>query len=81
MHAAQLRMAVTKIIDTLIRSDVKALVDQFRVAKDDQRSAAAARLGNAGATIVGRFDALSACLLYTSPSPRDQRGARMPSSA
>ena len=22
-----------------------------------------------------------ACLLYTSPSPRDQRGARMPSSA
>ena len=60
MHAAQLRMAVTRIIDTLIRSDVKALVDQFRVAKDDQRTAAAARLGNAGATIVGRFDALSA---------------------
>ena len=25
-----------------------------------------------------RFDS---CLLYTSPSPRDQRGARMPSSA
>ena len=24
---------------------------------------------------------LNACLLYTSPSPRDQRGARMPSSA
>ena len=23
----------------------------------------------------------SACLLYTSPSPRDQRGSRMPSSA
>ena len=23
----------------------------------------------------------SGCLLYTSPSPRDQRGARMPSSA
>ena len=26
-------------------------------------------------------DALSFCLLYTSPSPRDQRGSRMPSSA
>ena len=26
---------------------------------------------------VGRYD----CLLYTSPSPRDQRGSRMPSSA
>ena len=27
------------------------------------------------------FLALSSCLLYTSPSPRDQRGSRMPSSA
>ena len=27
-----------------------------------------------------RYDA-GACLLYTSPSPRDQRGSRMPSSA
>ena len=26
-------------------------------------------------------DQLQACLLYTSPSPRDQRGSRMPSSA
>ena len=26
-------------------------------------------------------DAMLACLLYTSPSPRDQRGSRMPSSA
>ena len=26
-------------------------------------------------------DHISACLLYTSPSPRDQRGSRMPSSA
>ena len=24
---------------------------------------------------------ITSCLLYTSPSPRDQRGARMPSSA
>ena len=27
------------------------------------------------------FDTLFGCLLYTSPSPRDQRGSRMPSSA
>ena len=27
------------------------------------------------------LDAISTCLLYTSPSPRDQRGSRMPSSA
>ena len=27
------------------------------------------------------IEALNTCLLYTSPSPRDQRGSRMPSSA
>ena len=27
------------------------------------------------------IDKLNRCLLYTSPSPRDQRGSRMPSSA
>ena len=26
-------------------------------------------------------DEVASCLLYTSPSPRDQRGSRMPSSA
>ena len=31
---------------------------------------------NFGSIVVGIF-----CLLYTSPSPRDQRGSRMPSSA
>ena len=29
----------------------------------------------------GDFRRLWICLLYTSPSPRDQRGSRMPSSA
>ena len=29
----------------------------------------------------GQFAQVSICLLYTSPSPRDQRGSRMPSSA
>ena len=29
----------------------------------------------------GRSSSLGTCLLYTSPSPRDQRGSRMPSSA
>ena len=30
---------------------------------------------------INQFDHLKICLLYTSPSPRDQRGSRMPSSA
>ena len=29
----------------------------------------------------GRMGLITTCLLYTSPSPRDQRGSRMPSSA
>ena len=39
--------------------------------------------GHAIAAVVTRDDAVRswACLLYTSPSPRDQRGSRMPSSA
>ena len=31
--------------------------------------------------ILDAADRLLPCLLYTSPSPRDQRGSRMPSSA
>ena len=31
--------------------------------------------------VLGPGDKLSICLLYTSPSPRDQRGSRLPSSA
>ena len=34
-----------------------------------------------GAAFTDLLDDLCACLLYTSPSPRDQRGSRMPSSA
>ena len=34
-----------------------------------------------GALLDETYKGLSACLLYTSPSPRDQRGSRMPSSA
>mgnify|MGYP003315969912 CR=1 FL=1 len=33
------------------------------------------------ATLAWQIPKTSACLLYTSPSPRDQRGSRMPSSA
>ena len=34
-----------------------------------------------GFTLSGLVALAGACLLYTSPSPRDQRGSRMPSSA
>ena len=31
--------------------------------------------------VIGNLETTTTCLLYTSPSPRDQRGSRMPSSA
>ena len=34
-----------------------------------------------GFSEIGAPEEITACLLYTSPSPRDQRGSRMPSSA
>ena len=34
-----------------------------------------------GSVVATEGSIIPACLLYTSPSPRDQRGSRMPSSA
>ena len=36
---------------------------------------------NAGSNVQLLYSGNATCLLYTSPSPRDQRGSRMPSSA
>ena len=41
----------------------------------------ASRLKHAHISQAGDFRTHCVCLLYTSPSPRDQRGSRMPSSA
>ena len=40
-----------------------------------------ARLLDVGPHVISDEELLELCLLYTSPSPRDQRGSRMPSSA
>ena len=46
------------------------------------RAAAGVAAGAAAsAATVGAYHVDIGCLLYTSPSPRDQRGSRMPSSA
>ena len=52
----------------------------------DQRTGLIAdRKEDGGAVVAGRWTGFLGnnkdCLLYTSPSPRDQRGSRMPSSA
>lgn len=59
MHADELRMAVTKVVEILEKTEIRSVVDQYRSAKGDKRTAAAARLGHAGAVIMERLDALS----------------------
>ena len=73
-------------------SDLAALVATRR----EEQHAAAARLGAAAVHFIGCVDGelvadratteavcrvIRACLLYTSPSPRDRQKSRMPSSA
>ncbi len=60
MHADELRMAVTKVVDILNKTDIRSAVDRYRSARGDQRTAAAARLGHAGAVIMERIDSMSA---------------------
>ena len=48
---------------------------------DDVQGAQILASGQAHKNLRLVFDYRYTCLLYTSPSPRDQRGSRMPSSA
>ena len=48
---------------------------------DETRAGARNSLDYAGAEVAAMQAEAYPCLLYTSPSPRDQRGSRMPSSA
>ena len=63
----------------LLKSGEEVIADikEFRDSKDDLVS----YLFKDPHCIKINTDQLLICLLYTSPSPRDQRGSRMPSSA
>ena len=56
---------------TITGAETEALTNQFRLTSETA----------VNETLKKRGKAPKACLLYTSPSPRDQRGSRMPSSA
>ena len=66
------------------RYDCDGLGEEYCL-DDDEGSTLAAHGGIARGAKLAIFDILDEyygiCLLYTSPSPRDQRGSRMPSSA
>ena len=55
---------------------VQSVLDLAREHGVDRMLCISITLGNDGPRQLAK-----ACLLYTSPSPRDQRGSRMPSSA
>ena len=63
-------------IETFKQRISKQSRQQLNISFKDARSITAADIKDKIAYIVG-----TPCLLYTSPSPRDQRGSRMPSSA
>ena len=59
-------------------ADVATEAEQRDVAEGDKIYSLNDRLPGLFIVMNGQ---VSVCLLYTSPSPRDQRGSRMPSSA
>ena len=62
-----------------LRNDLEAFLDHRSVSV--RPTSALVRLGRRACRSRLFLGAAVACLLYTSPSPRDQRGSRMPSSA
>ena len=71
---------IAALVDTA-RVDESRLLQVLLYSDDDTQMPPKARLSDEQIAAVRRWIELGACLLYTSPSPRDQRGSRMPSSA
>jgi len=59
MHADQLRLAIDQIVDSLEVSGILSAIRDYRVAKGDQRSVAAALLEHAGGMLMERMEAVT----------------------
>ena len=82
------RQALVRELHLALLSEVgaRSVCDHLRRrVRDAALDAVLARVNEEGATVVeevqGLLRTLGACLLYTSPSPRDLSTSRMPSSA
>ena len=64
----------------ILDAEIKTLAYSPSAGIDPLREQIAAYYGRLGHNISDQ-QVIVTCLLYTSPSPRDQRGSRMPSSA
>ena len=71
------------LVDELLNGDApgEALAALRRMVDDYAFDEAGEALVRAPGAVEALLNHVTDCLLYTSPSPRDQRGSRMPSSA
>ena len=67
-----------EIVDTRTRDKVQAAIKALNYRRNEVARGLASQSSRTIGVVVNTF---ASCLLYTSPSPRDQRGSRMPSSA
>ena len=68
------------------KSRIVSLLDELKAEKDKlvEKALSSAPVSISSVWLPNnakKYDDVGICLLYTSPSPRDQRGSRMPSSA
>ena len=68
----------TQLNPSEISNLIKDRIKNFEASAESRTEGTVVSLTDGIARIHGLTEA---CLLYTSPSPRDQRGSRMPSSA
>ena len=85
-EVARLGLSFNKMLDELVRSREQLVHANMQI--DRRREFTEAVLGGVSSGVIGldsdqrvTLPNNSACLLYTSPSPRDKRQSRMPSSA
>ena len=68
--------------DRVVRKNAEGMLDRFIAAAEELVSDGAdAITTNCGFLSIFQKELSATCLLYTSPSPRDRYGSRMPSSA
>ena len=70
-----------QLLWTLLRVSKVAILDLDTESSNSVSSAVVIAEPSDGGDVQIDSDHHEVCLLYTSPSPRDQRGSRMPSSA
>ena len=75
-------MFATPAEDYYLDPDIVEALDLLLILHaDHEQNCSASTVRLVGSSLANLYACVSSCLLYTSPSPRDQRGSRMPSSA